>query len=265
VPGQINFAIAGDRITTMIDQAVELLSRPEVPRPRAIVFDIFLANDILEVAQELKVFHPKLRMAYQDFAALRGPSDDKAGRSTARSLYETWMAMPIAALAQERTELGKFIDHRLASLVTEEDLQKFTNMPGYLFAPQHLRYFSVDPANAATLDEEVKAVAAAAAAHLAKLRAVYAGPIVFSYVPCKELALLPSLQPYRDVIGRFVEATAPSGITHYDYLEETGTDGLAKGFFKLDSHFNPSGHALYAEHLARVIAPLVLPTKTATP
>jgi peptidoglycan/LPS O-acetylase OafA/YrhL len=255
VPGQINFAIAGDRITTMIDQAVELLSRRDVPRPRAIVFDIFLANDILEVAQEVKVFHADLRMAYQDFAALRGPSGGEGGPTTARRLYNAWTATALA----KHTALGELIDHRLASVVTEQDLQKFTNMPGYLFAPQHLRYFSGEAASSGPLREEVDAVAAAAAAHLAKLRAVYAGPVVFSYLPCKELALLPSLQPYRDVIGRFEDATAPDGVIHYDYLDEVPVSALPPGFFKLDSHFNPGGLALYAEHLARVLARLVPP------
>lgn len=224
-PGRhVNFGVPGDDLLAEIDHARLLLAElPETDHPRAIYFHAFLGNDIrgawkyLERTGELPAAKPKER---------------------------GWLSRLV-----KESKLRRLVKNRLKAL-------RFQSAAGAAGFPEGITFVSkyraeieeMDLESLATLDR----VAAACAARMEALRAIYDGDVVVTLIPPKEVFFLADdTAPWARRRDALAAAFRPHDVIVIDVLAAIPPSEILKLFFEIDSHFDRGGHEWFAQLLRR--------------
>lgn len=217
----VNFGIAGDNLLAEIDQARMLMERlPVEEHPRILYFHAFLGNDIRGSLRYLRL------------------SDE---RQSAVSRLTSWIAQEI-----KESKLRVLVKNRLEAVRMR--WKSGSRLPeGVNFSPKDLREIErMDSGYLARVDE----VATASGEKMARLRKAYAGEVVVTLIPPKEIFLLradtTSYQRRRDA---FASALRPHEVVVLDMLGSVSAEEILPLYFKIDTHFNSRGREWFAQFL----------------
>lgn len=213
----VNFGVPGDNLLSELDRAIAVLSALEPARqPGRIYFHVFLGNDLREAWRHLG------RTGETDTGEV-APGFGQ-GRSGGSALL--------------RIVKNRLLAVRLSGKAPD----------GVTFVP---KYLSEVERSDEKIQTRLRAVLAAAADRLRALREVYAGQILVTFTPPKEIFLVDDggavyfekrdavrdvFRPYADDFIDFLESVPPAEVLGY--------------YFPVDTHFNQQGQARFARLLA---------------
>jgi hypothetical protein len=223
-PGRhANFSVPGDDIVGEIDQAEAMIRRLDPSEhPEALYFHISMGTDFKGAWKRMR------RMA-----------------EPAPRWYEARLLQPVENF-YKKSVLRRIVKNR-RKLAEGRSMGRGAVPEGYVFVPNS--FTSIQRTDNEWMDR-VREVVEASTERIDRLRKHYAGRIVVTLIPPKEIVLLKDdVSPYTEKTDLLKAKLEGRGVVVVDPTDVLPPAEYLDLFFKIDGHFTPAGHEWFTDLL----------------
>ena len=240
----INFGVNGDNILHMLDRSIAQLRSNELKKhPKSIIFYASLGNDINEGMKYL-------REGFDiPFNIGQLPFDPDAAYSQKLLVRIYHKYLDFYAKLKKKIVLVDVIGNWTRFLLAEQ-------LPnGYHYIPQLIRRFDSSQERTFLYQEEhMKYVGDAMKSRLKKLKEYYNGKVIIIFLPPKGIfRLRDDLSLWKKRVNQLSVLENELNIIYIDFLDFTEWEDFLALFFKVDGHFNATGHKKTKEIISKFI------------